>query len=147
MNNRRLGVLMGLGAGFAFGLLIAWIYWMQRDEQAERLPSTVSEGERLPLEPGLAEGVKETPLEGGPDDLTRVEGIGPKISGVLRQAGIMTFGQLAESDVGDLNQVLREEGLQFADPSTWPEQAVLAAEGDWSGLDALQQELSGGRRV
>ena len=32
------------------------------------------------------------------------------------------------------------------DPSTWPEQASLAAAGEWDALQALQDELKGGRR-
>ncbi|MGD2104425.1 MAG: DUF4332 domain-containing protein [Anaerolineae bacterium] len=147
VNKRGLTTLVGLGAGFALGLIIAWIYWMQREEAAETLPPTMSEGERLPLEPGLADKVKDPPARPEPDDLTRVEGIGPKISSVLRQAGIVTFGQLAETQASTLRQILRAQGLQFADPTTWPEQAALAAVGDWEGLDALQQQLSGGRRT
>jgi hypothetical protein len=33
------------------------------------------------------------------------------------------------------------------DASTWPQQAKLAAKGDWDGLEKLQDELSGGRKV
>jgi hypothetical protein len=38
-------------------------------------------------------------------------------------------------------------GITIADPSTWPEQAGLAAAGRWSELEVLQEELKGGRRV
>lgn len=82
------------------------------------------------------------------DDLTRIEGIGPKIAGLLRKAGITTYAQLAETDVERLRQILDEARLlQIADPTTWPEQARLAAEGRWEELKALQDELKGGRRV
>jgi hypothetical protein len=30
---------------------------------------------------------------------------------------------------------------------TWPQQALLAAKGDWDGLEKLQDDLSGGRKV
>ena len=33
----------------------------------------------------------------------------------------------------------------LADPTSWPEQARLAAEGEWGALKALQAELRGGR--
>jgi predicted flap endonuclease-1-like 5' DNA nuclease len=82
-----------------------------------------------------------------PDDLKRIEGIGPKISGVLQEAGITTFAQLAGADVGRLRQILREAGVRVANPTTWPEQAGLAAVGQWDGLEALQATLKGGRRV
>jgi predicted flap endonuclease-1-like 5' DNA nuclease len=36
------------------------------------------------------------------DDLEVVEGIGPKIAGVLREAGINTFAQLAAADIAQL---------------------------------------------
>jgi predicted flap endonuclease-1-like 5' DNA nuclease len=84
------------------------------------------------------------------DDLKRIEGIGPKIASVLQAAGITTFAQLAAAEVGQIEQILEEESprlRRLADPGTWPEQAALAAAGDWEGLEALQQQLKGGRRV
>jgi predicted flap endonuclease-1-like 5' DNA nuclease len=82
-----------------------------------------------------------------PDNLKRVEGIGPKISQLLQDAGIMTFAQLATTEVSRLRQILADADLTaLADPTTWPEQAKLAAEGDWTALTALQDALKGGRR-
>jgi hypothetical protein len=37
--------------------------------------------------------------------------------------------------------------LRLAHPATWPEQAALAATGEWEALEALQAKLKGGRRV
>ncbi len=83
-----------------------------------------------------------------PDDLKRIEGIGPKISSLLQEAGITTFAQLAATDVDRLKEIIAEAGLTaLADPTTWPEQARLAAAGKWDELKALQDELKGGRRV
>ena len=82
-----------------------------------------------------------------PDDLQRIEGIGPKISAVLQTAGITTFAQLAATDIRRLQQILGDKRWTFADPATWPEQARLAAAGDWQALEVLQGELKGGRRV
>ena len=71
----------------------------------------------------------------GTDDLTRIEGIGPKISQVLRAAGINTFEQLAETPVNRLSEILaKEPNLRLADATSWPEQALLAATGDWGAL-------------
>jgi predicted flap endonuclease-1-like 5' DNA nuclease len=82
------------------------------------------------------------------DDLTRIEGIGPRISGLLRAAGITTFAHLASTDVRRLQRIIAEAGLTaLADPATWPEQATLAATGQWDVLEALQGELKGGRRA
>ena len=82
-----------------------------------------------------------------PDDLECIEGIGPKISAVLQTAGIVTFAQLAATDVSRLQQILENKHWTFADPATWPEQARLAAAGDWQALEVLQGELKAGRRV
>ena len=84
-----------------------------------------------------------------PDDLTKIEGIGPKIAGLLQAAGITTFARLATVDVERLRQILDQGGRRFnlADPETWPMQASLAAAGRWGVLENLQEELLGGRRV
>jgi predicted flap endonuclease-1-like 5' DNA nuclease len=82
------------------------------------------------------------------DNLKRIEGIGPRISQLLQEAGILTFAQLAATEVEHLRQIVAAAGLSaLADPSTWPQQAGLAAQGDWTALQALQDELSGGRAV
>ncbi len=84
-----------------------------------------------------------------PDDLTRIEGVGPKIAQLLQAAGIQTYARLATVDAEWLQQILDEAGSDFAlaDPETWPLQASLAAAGRWGVLETLQDELIGGRRV
>jgi small subunit ribosomal protein S2 len=143
-----LGALVSLLVGFVFGVIVILIYWLQR-ESVETPPSEPVEVERVTLETVPVEKTPELPVvgEAEPDDLTRIDGIGPKISSVLEEAGITSFEELAERDPDSLNQILRDEGLQFADPGTWPEQATLAAADAWEALDELQRELSGGRRV
>jgi predicted flap endonuclease-1-like 5' DNA nuclease len=82
-----------------------------------------------------------------PDDLTKIEGIGPKINSLLHSAGVYTFGQLAAAAVSSLEQILEDADLAaLANPDTWPEQAKLAAADDWSALQVLQDKLKGGRR-
>jgi len=98
--------------------------------------------------PSQVEGPALSPAEGAPaDDLTRIAGIGPKISNVLQDAGITTYAQLAVTDADRLGRILDESGIRLADPGTWPEQARLAAAGDWDALRGLQGQLKGGRRV
>lgn len=80
------------------------------------------------------------------DDLTVIEGIGPKVAGVLQDTGITTFDDLARAKVEDVQKVLAEAGLQMMNPGGWIEQAKLAARGDWDGLERLKGELKGGRR-
>jgi len=88
-----------------------------------------------------------SPVQLHPDDLTEIEGIGPKIRQVLAKAGIATFAQLAAAEVEELQRALDQAGIRLAFPGTWPEQAGLAAQGDWAGLEALQRQLHRGRRV
>lgn len=80
------------------------------------------------------------------DDLTIVEGIGPKIAQLLHEKGIFTFGELAETSPEFLSELLRTHHIPGS-PVTWPEQARLAALGDWDGLKTLQQNLTAGRRA
>ncbi len=82
-----------------------------------------------------------------PDNLKKIEGIGPKIERILHEAGILTFAQLAAAEVSHLEKVVREDaGIRIAFPDTWPEQAKLAADGAWDALEKLQDDLKGGRR-
>jgi predicted flap endonuclease-1-like 5' DNA nuclease len=82
-----------------------------------------------------------------PDNLRLIEGIGPRISSVLADAGIITFAQLAATGVDRLRQLLADAGVRIAYPDTWPEQAALAAAGSWEDLRRLQSQLDRGRRV
>lgn len=81
------------------------------------------------------------------DDLTLIEGIGPKIDKILKEAGIATFRQLAEKSPEEIKGILNRAGLRLGDPTSWPEQASLAAQGDWEGLKKLQENLKAGRIV
>jgi hypothetical protein len=81
------------------------------------------------------------------DDLKLIEGIGPKIANLLQMSGISTFAQLAETEPAHLERILNDSGLHIADPSTWPDQARLAAAHNWEALAQLQKDLKGGRRV
>lgn len=79
------------------------------------------------------------------DDLTVIEGIGPKISKLLQQADIHTYAHLANANVEKLQVILASAGIFLTDPGTWPDQAKLAAEGRWDELRKLQNDLKGGR--
>jgi predicted flap endonuclease-1-like 5' DNA nuclease len=81
------------------------------------------------------------------DDLTKIEGIGPKINELLNTAGIYTFAKLSSTKYEKLKNILEEAGERFRmhDPSTWPKQADMAAEGKWEELKKLQDELKGGK--
>jgi len=95
----------------------------------------------------IAEATFAAPKAAGKaDDLTKIEGIGPKISGLFIAAGITTFAQLAKTPVSTLSDILHKAGSRYAshNPGTWPQQAHLAADGKWDELKALQVALDGG---
>lgn len=81
------------------------------------------------------------------DDLKRVEGIGPKIAEILNDKGINSFADLAKTSVDDLKAILDEAGSRYRmhDPTTWPQQSQLAADGKWDELGVLQDQLKGGK--
>lgn len=96
-------------------------------------------------------GVKPAPISAEDiqkDDLKRIEGIGPKIESLLNEGGIFSYSDLAHAKFSKLKSILAEAGSRFAshDPTTWAEQADLAADGKWKTLEQLQNELNGGKR-
>jgi predicted flap endonuclease-1-like 5' DNA nuclease len=82
------------------------------------------------------------------DDLKIVEGIGPKIEELLNAAGINTWAQLSETKADVLKTILAGGGKRYAihDPSTWAQQAGLAAVGKIDELKTWQAELTGGKK-
>lgn len=81
-------------------------------------------------------------------DLKVIEGIGPKIEKVLRNAGVQSYSDLAQLTSVRIRQILDAGGKssQLHDPGTWPDQAKLAAAGRWQELHEWQKELDGGRQ-
>ena len=83
----------------------------------------------------------------GVDDLTIIEGVGPKINELMKAHGVKTFADVAKSSVPNLQKVLDAGGPHFrlANPETWPHQAQMAADNRWSALKAFQEQM--GRRT
>jgi len=83
-----------------------------------------------------------------PNDLKIIEGIGPKIEQLLKDAGIESWAALAQTKVEVLRNILEEAGSRYKmhNPASWPEQAKLAHQGKWEALMQLQDRLMGGRR-
>jgi predicted flap endonuclease-1-like 5' DNA nuclease len=59
------------------------------------------------------------------DDLTQVNGIGPKAAALLNEAGITTFAQLAALSTDQLRGILSKGGPRYRiiDPTPWPADA------------------------
>ena len=82
------------------------------------------------------------------DDLKIVEGIGPKIESLLKEAGIHNWQDLAHAELSNLQKVLKKAGDRYRvhNPGTWSQQANLASQGKWEELEQLQTSLSAGRK-
>ena len=172
MRNVVLAILVVLALFLSGILVLIFLWWLlSRGQKEAPAAIEISEAAQVEVEdlppsgaveaavapavapPGTEVGVDEATEAGveqsEPDDLTRIEGIGPKIASVLQAAGVLTFAQLAETDVMRLEEILEAESPRLrwlADPSTWTEQAALAETGEWEALQALQGTLKRGRR-
>jgi len=125
--------LLWVALGFFFLMvLVGW--WVSSRNKGEQ--------------PEVHQAAHEVHAEQKPaDDLTKLEGIGPKVSKILNEAGITTFADLAAADDAEVDKILDAAGLQMMDSAGWIEQAKLAAKGDMESLAKLQDELKGGRRA
>ncbi len=85
--------------------------------------------------------------DGKPDDLKKIEGVGPKISELLAAGGYETFAKLADADPEKIREILLEAGSRYKmhDPTTWPKQAKMAADGEWDKLQEWQDSHKGGK--
>ena len=81
------------------------------------------------------------------ESLQRVEGIGPKIEGLLWAGGILTMRQLATADLDMLQQILDAAGPRYRmhNPKSWSPQAELIADENWDELKKYQDFLVAGR--
>jgi large subunit ribosomal protein L27 len=94
-----------------------------------------------------AEKASKAAVSAQKDDLTRIEGIGPKVQSALNDAGITTFDQLANMSADELTQIVKvDHNVRIVgDTATWPKQAKFLVDGDEDGLQAYQDHLVGGR--
>jgi predicted flap endonuclease-1-like 5' DNA nuclease len=81
------------------------------------------------------------------DDLTIIEGIGPKSAEALRKSGITSFAQLANMSAEEITRIVKvEHKVQIVgDPGTWAKQARYLADGDREGFERYAKRLIAGR--
>ena len=81
------------------------------------------------------------------DDLKIVEGIGPKIEAMFKDAGIKTWKELSEAAVADCQKILDSGGNRYKihDPASWPMQGKMAYEGKWTALAKWQDKHDHGK--
>ncbi len=111
---------------------------------AETVADISEETEPVIVEPIVSETVAVENETIEPDDLRKIEGIGPKISQILNENGILTFAQLAAAPLENLQEILDTAGLSNHQPDTWSRQAEMAADGQWDELREWQDVLMGG---
>ncbi|MCA9885029.1 MAG: DUF4332 domain-containing protein [Anaerolineae bacterium] len=83
-----------------------------------------------------------------PDDLTMIEGIGPKSAQALYDSGVTTFAQVAQMSPEELHRIVKVEAnvkIVGEATRTWPKQAQYIVRGDMDGLKDFQQYLISGR--
>ncbi len=80
------------------------------------------------------------------DDLTKVEGIGPKGAEALIKAGVDSYEKLANTKPDKIKDILTEASSRMAhlDPTSWPKQAKMAADGKWDELKDWQDKAKAG---
>ncbi|MBN1414878.1 MAG: hypothetical protein JW973_07245 [Bacteroidales bacterium] len=82
------------------------------------------------------------------NDLALIEGIGDKIEEILKKRGIDTWYKLSRTTDVEIKEILVAEGgagYNIHDPKTWPMQALLACEGQWTRLKQYQEQLQAGK--
>lgn len=78
-----------------------------------------------------------------PSNLKIVEGVGPKIESLMKDAGINNWEDLSNTEPSTIQNILNEAGPRYRvhDPKSWPLQARLAFKNDWIVLINLQKEM------
>ncbi len=117
---------------------------VEMDDLADAAPVETTAPAAVELDPDAAAAIigKKIAI----DDLTAIEGIGPKIAELCSGIGVTTWTQLAATDVDTLQSMLDAAGSRFQmhKPASWPQQAGLLASGQWAEFVALTKSLAGG---
>jgi len=128
-----LGWLLG---AFLLGLLLGWLLKQLFGNDCDDNDTVVA--------PASFSG-KDTNYK---DDLTKIEGIGPKIQDLLYSDGVTNFYLLSSCTTERLHKILVDAGPAFLTHKdktyNWPAQALLADQGHWAELERWQDVLKGG---
>ncbi len=131
-------------------LLWLWLRYQEEQEQGPAQPIELKDEdlpERRPAETSTLSSQTTVVHRSAskPDDLTRIKGIGPKTAHILQQAGISSYQELADTSIQEVKELLEKANYRLLDPTTWIEQARLAADEEWEELDKLQQAMKTNR--
>jgi predicted flap endonuclease-1-like 5' DNA nuclease len=109
--------------------------------EAEAVARRAAEADAAAKAAAETEAAPETP-----DDLRRIEGIGPKIASALVAAGYPTYAKIAAATEDELREAVAGQGIKFApSASSWADQAQYLVESDAKGLEEYQDYLVGGQ--
>jgi small subunit ribosomal protein S2 len=115
-------------------------------KSSQAKPAAKKEKTTPAVEPETSEEADEAASQEPDDDLTKIEGIGPKAAEALVNAGINTFSKVAKSKAENIKELLTEASSRMAhlDPTSWPKQAKMAADGKWDELKEWQDKAKAG---
>jgi hypothetical protein len=117
--------LLWLIAAFILGLILGWL-----------------------LKQIIGGGSAVAAIDNTKQDLTKIEGIGPKIEELLNKNGINSYEQLANASHSFLEKIISDAGPAFYThrrmTNTWPAQAKLAQHEEWDELKKWQDVLKAG---
>lgn len=128
--------------GFLAGVLMLIL----RSRRNLTMSNTRSEAQDTPARAIILPETMPTGALPSPEDLTIIEGIGPKVQAVLRAGGIHTLKQLSRTQPAKLKELLVAAGNRISNPDTWPVQAALAAAGKMNELKTMHAGLKAGRK-
>ncbi len=115
----------------------------EKQPEPAKKPKEVAEVAVAVKEEAKKEEAPKAEKSAAADDLTKVEGIGPKAAEALTTAGLETY---AKASPDAIKEILTEASSRMAhlDPESWPKQAGMAAEGKWDELNEWQEKAKGG---
>ena len=110
-----------------------------KQEAKEEAPKKEAKKEAAPKKATKAKASKG-------DDLTKIEGVGPKAAEALTNAGLETFAKVSKSKADKMKDILTEASSRLAhlDTNSWAKQAKMAADEKWDELKAWQDNAKGG---
>jgi len=138
------GLVIGLIAGWVIEWIIDWLFWRKGgDESSRQLAAAEAQIRELrqnndKLEQELANAqAKINELEakvasgaapaGASDRLEMVKGIGAVFAKRFNEAGVYTFGDLAQLSPDRIREIIQPQEWQKIEPEAWIEQAAELA--------------------
>jgi len=127
-------------------LLWAFILWyllcyVLLPKQDKKTKSSVQKSEKKVLLPWVV----NTPKK---DDLQLIEWIWPALEKVLHNNGVSNYKDIVSLDISGLEDLLESLGGRYAsyNPTTWPDQALLAKRKKWSELEEYQEIMKNAKK-